>query len=219
MMVMDDNELKVTFRAWVVYQGMNAHFTRTSNYDYFEYNGKGNWNSIDSMEKSFTKLEKNGNFSLQRKIFKDIGKTFTSKEDLIFFYLSQFSNGIEYPSHFDSDLYDEYKERMNNFNFHIQQDIGEILKCMREYKKSFDEIFITNSMNHPYILKLSLSNRISLETFAVLDMILDFIPEVDKYLKDPIWKDRKRMVLKYKPFLEVDIVKQKKIIMDVLMKG
>ena len=218
-MVMDDNELKVTFRAWVVYQGMNAHFTRTSNYDYFEYNGKGNWNSIDSMEKSFTKLEKNGNFSLQRKIFKDIGKTFTSKEDLIFFYLSQFSNGIEYPSHFDSDLYDEYKERMNNFNFHIQQDIGEILKCMREYKKSFDEIFITNSMNHPYILKLSLSNRISLETFAVLDMILDFIPEVDKYLKDPIWKDRKRMVLKYKPFLEVDIVKQKKIIMDVLMKG
>ena len=218
-MVMRYSDTETTFNAWVVYQGMNAHFTRTSEYDYFEYNGKGTWNSIESMENSFLKLEKQGICSLQRKIFWNIGKTFTSKEDLIFFYLSQFTNGIEYPSQFDTDLYDEYKERMNNFNFHIQQNIGEILKCMREYEKSFDEIFITNSMNHPYILKLSLSNRISLETFAVLDMVLNFIPEVDKYLKDPIWKDRKRMVLKYKPFLEVDIVKQKKIIMDVLMKG
>ena len=74
-------------------------------------------------------------------------------------------------------------------------------------------------MNHPYILKLSLSKRISLETFAVLDMILNFIPEIDKYLKDPIWKDHKKLVVNYKPFLEVDIEKQKKIIMDVLMKG
>ena len=219
MTVMKYSDTEITFNAWVVYQGMNAHFTRTKDYDYFKYNGKGNWNSIDSMEKSFTKLEKNGICSLQRKIFRDIGKTFTSKESLIFFYLSQFTNGIEYPSQFDTDLYDEYKEKMNNFNFHIQQDIGEILKCMREYKKSFDEIFITNSMNHPYILKLSLSDRISLETFVVLDMILDFIPVVDIYMKDLIWKNHKKMVLKYKPFLEVDIVKQKKIIMDVLTKG
>ncbi len=218
-MVMSNNDLQSTFNAWVVYQGMNAHFTRTREYDYFKYNGKGNWNNIDSMEKSFAKLERNGNFSMQRKIFKDIGKTFTSKESLIFFYLSQFTNSIEYPSQFDTDLYDEYMGRMNNFNFHIQQDIGEILKCMREYEKSFDEIFITNSMNHPYILKLSLSNRISLETFAVLDMVLNFIPEVDKYLKDPIWQDHKKLVLNYKPFLEVDVPKMKMLIKDVLMKG
>jgi hypothetical protein len=217
MMVMSNNDLQSTFNAWIVYQGIYAHFTRE--YDYFKYNGKGNWNNIDSMQRSFAKQEKNGNFSMQRKIFKDIGKTFDNKEALIFFYLSQFTNGIVYPSHFDTDLYDEYTGRMNNFNFQIQQDIGEILKCMREYEKSFDEIFITNSMNHPYILKLSLSNRISLETFAVLDMLLGFIPEVDKYLKDPIWQDHKKLVLNYKPFLEVDINKMRKIIKDVLMKG
>ena len=34
MMVMDDNELEVTFKAWVVYQGIYAHFTRE--YDYFK---------------------------------------------------------------------------------------------------------------------------------------------------------------------------------------
>ena len=46
-------------------------------------------------------------------------------------------------------------------------------------------------MNHPYILKLSLSRSISLETFAVLDMILNFIPNLDKKLNDPIWNDHK----------------------------
>ena len=217
-MVMSNNDLQFTYNAWIVYQGIYAHFTR--DYDYFKYNGKlGQFSGIDSMQKSFAKLERNGNFSMQRKIFKDIGKTFDNKEALIFFYLSQFSNGIVYPSHFDTDIYDEYKERMNNFNFHIQQDIGEILKCMKEYDKSFDEIFITNSMNHPYILKLGLSKRISLETFAVLDMILNFIPQIDRYLKDPIWQDYKKLVLNYKPFLEVDVPKMKMLIKDVLMKG
>ena len=215
--MMASSDIESTFSAWVVYQGIYAHFTR--DYDYFRYNGKGNWNNIDSMERSFAKLEKNGNFSMQRKLFKDLGRTFTNKESLIFFYLSQFTDGIYFPAHFDTDLYDEYKARMNNFDFHIHMNMIEVKKCMKEYNISFDEIFITKSMNHPYILKLSLSKRISLETFAVLDMILNFIPEIDKYLKDPIWKDHKKLVVNYKPFLEVDIEKQKKLIMDVLMKG
>ena len=214
MMVM--NETEKLFRAYKVYRGVYAHFF--GEYDYFKYGGSGPWNNPDSMEKFFNKNE-SGNFSMQRTIFTNIANTFDSKENLVLFFLSQFTNELIYPTVFDTDIYDEYKERMNNFNFHIQQDIGEILKCMKEYDKSFDEIFITNSMNHPYILKLGLSKRISLETFAVLDMILNFIPQIDRYLKDPIWQDYKKLVLNYKPFLEVDINKMRKIIKDVLMKG
>ena len=215
--MMASSDIESTFSAWVVYQGIYAHFTR--DYDYFRYNGKGNWNNIDSMERSFAKLEKNGNFSMQRKLFKDLGRTFTNKESLIFFYLSQFTDGIYFPAHFDTDLYDEYKARMNNFDFHIHMNMIEVKKCMKEYNISFDKIIITKSMNHPYIIKLCLSKSISLETFTVLDMILNFIPQIDKYLKDPIWEDHKKLVLNYKPFLEVDVDKQKKIIKDVLMKG
>ena len=36
MIVMDD--IETTFSAWVVYQGIYAHFTR--DYDYFKFNGK-----------------------------------------------------------------------------------------------------------------------------------------------------------------------------------
>ena len=216
-MVMDDKES--TYNAWVTYQALNAHFTRTRDYDYFKYNGKGTWSSIDSMEKSFIKYEQNGNFSLQRKIFKDIGNTFTNKEALIYFYLSQFTNGIEYPSHFETDLYDEYIERMNNFDFTIKKDTMEIKRYLDKFEADFDDIFKVVGINHPVILKMGLSNTISLETIAVLDMILGFTENIDRALNDPLWNDYSRLIKKYKPFLEVDIVKQKKIIMDVLMKG
>ena len=50
-------------------------------------------------------------------------------------------------------------------------------------------------------------------------MILGFTENIDRALNDPLWNDYSRLIKKYKPFLEVDIVKQKKIIMDVLTKG
>ena len=214
---MDDKES--TYNAWVTYQALNAHFTRTRDYDYFKYNGKGTWSSIDSMEKSFIKYEQNGNFSLQRKIFKDIGNTFTNKEALIYFYLSQFTNGIEYPSHFETDLYDEYIERMNNFDFTIKKDTMEIKRYLDKFEADFDDIFKVVGINHPTILKMGLSNTISLETVAVLDMILNFVSNIDKCLDDPLWSDYSTLIKNYKPFLEVDINKQKKIIMGVLNKG
>ena len=80
---MNDNDIEKTFNAWVTYQGIYAHFTRE--YDYFKYNGKGNWNSIESMERSFSKQESRGNFSAQRKLFKDIMITGKSKRDSYYF--------------------------------------------------------------------------------------------------------------------------------------
>ena len=216
MMVMED-DLEVTFSAWVVYQGIYAHFTR--DYDYFKFNGKGNWSSIDSMQRSFSKQELNGNFSSQRKIFKDIGKNFTNKEALIYFYLSQFTNGITYPTYFDSDLYDEYIERMNNFDFSIKKDVMEIKRYLDKFEAKFDDIFKVDGINHPVILKMGLSKNISLETVAVLDMLLGFVGNIDNTLDDPLWSDYSNLIKNYKPFLEVDTNKQKKIIKAVLMKG
>ena len=205
-----------TFNAWVIYQALYAHFTR--NYDYFKYNGKVNMN-YNSMERHFNKYERGGNYSAQRTIFDNLGKTFEHKEDLVFFYLSQFTNDITYPSIFDSDLYDEYKERMNNFHFHLKRDIEKIIKYMAEYCKTFNEMFIVEKVNHPPILKLGLSRTISLETFITLDIILNFLPVMEKKLNDPASKEFIKLIKNYKPFLSIDIKKEKKIIMDVLTKG
>ena len=220
MMTMNDSSLQKTYEAWYTYQGLYAHFRSVDrNYDYFKYNGKLKFSGIASMEKSFIKHEHNGNFSMQRKIFQDLGKKFTNKEALIFFYLSQFTNNIMYPSHFDTDMYNEYTDRMNNFYLHLEQDTGKIKKYLDKYEDSFDDLFKVDGINHPVIMKLSLSKTISLETFCVLDMLLGFVSNIDKQLVDPIWNDHSNLAKNYKPFLEVDIVKSKKIIKDILMKG
>ena len=205
-----------TFNAWITYQAIHAHFTRE--YDYFKYNGKLNMNEY-SMEKQFMKYEGGGSHSAQRTIFSNLGKTFESKEDLIFFYLSQVTNNVPYPSMFDSDLYEEYKERMNNFHFHLKRDTEEIATYMEEWDKTFDEMFVVKGINHPSILKMALIQTISLETFAVLDIVLNFIPNMEKQLIDPASKDYLKLVKNYKPFLSISVDKEKKIIMDVLNKG
>ena len=48
------------------------------------------------MEKSFVKHEQNGNYSMQRKIFQDLGNKFTNKEALIFAYMGllRFKNKV-----------------------------------------------------------------------------------------------------------------------------
>ena len=204
------------YRAWKVYHAIYLHFT--TDYDYFKYCGNATWGTIASMEKYFSKFEHNNKYSAQRSIFEELGKQFTEQEDLIFFYLSQFTNRINYPSDFDSDLYDEYKERMNNFPFHLKRDTEEIVKYMEEYCKTFDEMFVAEKTNHPSILKLSLSKTISLETFTTLDIILNFIPIMEKNFIDPASINFIKLIRNYKPFLSIDIKKEKKIIMDVLTK-
>ena len=91
----------------ITYQAIYAHFTRE--YDYFKYNGKLNMNEA-SMEKQFAKLAgKCGGWSVHRTMFNTLGSQFTNKEDLVFFFLSQFTNDITYPDRFDSDVYSDYK--------------------------------------------------------------------------------------------------------------
>jgi len=221
MIQMQNSDTETTYNAWYTYQGIYAHFrSQDRNYDYLKYNGKLKFSGIPSMEKSFYKHEHNGNFSMQRKIFTDLGKRFTNKEALIFFYLSQFTNDIMYPSHFDTEVYDAYVERMNNFYLYFEQDIGKIKAFIDSYEILFNDIFIVDGINHPVIMKLSLSKTIGLETVAVLDSLLGFVDDIDSRLDDPLWNNHSFLIKKYKPFLKLEQYKEKstEIIKDIFMK-
>ena len=87
---------------------------------------------------------------------------------------------------------------------------------MKEYDKTFDELFVAEQINHPPILKLGLSRTISVETFTTLDIILNFLPQMEKKLIDPASKDFIKLIRSYKPFLAIGVEKEKKIIRDIL---
>ena len=208
-------KVNVTFQAWKVYHGMYMHFTNDT-YDFFKYRGKGNWDKISSMEKYFSRFERYGKLSAQRGFFETLGKTYTSRDDLIFFYLSQFTNELLHPDDFDTDLYADYKNRMENFLYYIRLDSLNIVRYMREYESTFNDVFVASGINHPPILKLGLSKTISLETFSVLDMLFNFIPNLNKQLVDPIWDSYQTLVTNYKPFLSVDINAARNVVKEVI---
>jgi|LWDU01.1.fsa_nt_gi hypothetical protein len=211
-----EHSVQTTFNAWKVYHGMYLHFTNDS-YDFFKYNGNGTWGSIASMEKYFFKFEKYGKSSFQRGFFETIGKTYTDRDDLIFWFLSQFTNELDHPDDFDSDLYEDYKKRMNDFNFYLRLDIEKIICHVKEYDITFHELFISKGINHPPILKLALGKTISLETFTVLDILLNFIPVLNEQLQDSIWFNYQKLALNYKPFLSIDAKKCGQVVKDVVL--
>ena len=207
-------ETNRTFRAWKTYHVMYLHFT--GSYDYFKYFGNASWGTITSMEKYFAKFEHQTGFSWQRGFFTSLGKKMTKEHDLIYYYLSQLTRGKNYPSEFLDDYYDEYRIKMESFTLHLQRNMKVVIEYMKEYDLKFNELFECDGINHPPILKLLLGEDISLETFTVLDIILDFTKIVDKKLIDPIWRDQKTLCYNYKPFLEVNVDEKRRLIRKVL---
>ena len=207
-------ETNRTFRAWKTYHGMYLHFT--GSYDYFKYFGNAPWGTISSMEKYFAKFEHKTGFSWQRGFFTSLGKKMTKEFDLIYYYLSQLTRGKNYPSEFLDDYYDEYRIKMDSFSLHFQRNIKVIVEYLREYNLQFNDLFECDGINHPPILKLLLGEDISLETFTVMDVCLDFTKRIDKKLIDPIWRDQKTLCYNYKPFLEVNVNESRQWIKDVL---
>ncbi len=207
-------ETNRTFKAWKTYQAMYLHFT--GSYDYFKYYGNASWGTIASMEKSFAKFEHQTGFSWQRGFFTSLGKKYVIELDLIYYYLSQITRGKMYPTEFLDDYFIDYKNKMESFSLHLQRNMKVVVEYMKEYDLKFNELFESEGINHPPILKLLLGDDISLETFTVLDICLDFTKELDKKLIDPIWRDQKTLCYNYKPFLEVNVDEKRKLIRKVL---
>jgi hypothetical protein len=185
-------ETNRTFKAWKTYQAMYLHFT--GSYDYFKYYGNASWGTIASMEKYFAKFEHQTGFSWQRGFFTSLGKKYVVELDLIYYYLSQITIGKMYPTEFLDDYFIDYKNKMESFSLHLQRNMKVVVEYMKEYDLKFNELFESEGINHPPILKLLLGEDISLETFTVLDICLDFT----------------------KAFLEVNVDEKRKLIRKVL---
>ena len=62
-----------------------------------------------------------------------------------------------------------------------------------------------------------LQKAISLETMVILDMILGYVKNFDKKLKDPVWETVSLRIKKYQPFLNIDIAKYKETLKEIIL--
>ena len=187
---------ETAFNGYVKYLAYKRHFT-TKSYDFHKYNGKVK-----------------ANF-----------ETFRTRNDAYFF--AKLANKPDYenmilanmvvnPDAWIRDLMDdsgyniyvEWKKKMDSLGHVFKSDLSNL-------HDDYQSNFISHNGQHPYIGKLLLQKKITLETFTMLahmSNIYSYWSEkvVDKIIfRDIIVKSKK-----YKPFLQYDEQRFKQIVKD-----
>ena len=88
---------------------------------------------------------------------------------------------------------------------------NDIDKLLNEHQ--FDDLIKVESGQHPILLKMCIAKYIMIETFIIINDVVNFVPRWNKQIKEKIvWPEFRKKVQKYSPFLEVDKTKFRTIL-------
>ena len=186
------------FEVYKMYLALKLHFT-SDTYDYFQYGGnaKASQVSFDQRRDKFFFVK------LSRK-FKD----FELRE---FFVANLTAEDKVYPATLvreGAKNYADYTKRKESLSYHFKEDVA----TLHDTHNRFDDLFKVEGV-HPPLLKSFLGGRICLETLTIFNKLFQYVPQFDKIIKEEIvWKPLRNKVVKYDPFLPVDLGKYKRIV-------
>ena len=195
------------FDCYKTYIAMKSHFTKDS-YDYQRYG-----NRLPRLKvTSFYKRK-------DRFFFEKMSRDFPDKE-IEEFFIANFISGTDPASIYMADIikngrqtYKEWQKRNQSLSYTFKEDVENIFE-----KKKVDDVFDCRK-GHPPILKSYLGKKTTLETMVICDIILGYGKDFDKRLNDPVWETVSRKVKKYKPFLNINVPRYKKILKEVVIHG
>ena len=191
------------FGAYKLYIGLNLHFT-DDKYDFIALIG----GTPSATPKTFEKRR-------DRRYFENLVRRY--KENQIKeFFISNFINGDRYGGlYLDEDesdsIYKDWKGRMQSITYNFTSDIRLLLDSV----ENFDDLFFNNSQ-YPLILQKLYHGDIQLETFLILNQMLNFFPQFDKELDEYQWPVTRKLCDKYSSFLTVNLKKYREIVRKAL---
>ena len=192
------------FEVYKMYLALKQHFTKDS-YDYVKYRGK-----VSASEKSFEERR-------DRYFFKKLATKYDGQKMLDYFVANFIADPRGYIKTFSDGNYESWRINQESFSYKFRQDVNLLLNDYESpYQDKFDKIFEVQSRQHPALLRHYFSGEIKLETLVVFEICLGFVSRFDNVLNDPIWKETRNLILKYKPFLKVDCTKYKAEILTVI---
>ena len=190
------------FEVYQKYLSLKQHFNRNE-YDYFKFKGK-----VRASESSFEKRKDKHHFIRLSKIYKD--------EELTKFLVSNFVKGREMwvgnvTSREGRSNYIAWKTKIQSLPYVFENEIGVVF----DENENFNVIFKVEDGQHPPLVRYVFGEEVSLETFIVLDSILNFTSKFNESIEETvIWPELYSMCNNYAPFVVVN--KQKYV--DILRK-
>ena len=195
------------FDCYKTYIAMKSHFTKDS-YDYQRYG-----NRLPRLKvTSFYKRK-------DRFFFEKMSRDFADKE-IEEFFIANFISGTDPQAIYMADIikngrntFAEWQKRNQSLSYIFKEETESIFE-----KQKVDDVF-NCSKGHPPILKSYLGGSTSLETMVIYDIIFGYGKDFDKRLNDPVWETVSRKIKKYKPFLNINVPRYKKILKEVVING
>tara|TARA_Y100000593_G_scaffold28521_1_gene56894 strand:+ start:228 stop:842 length:615 start_codon:yes stop_codon:yes gene_type:complete len=190
------------YEVYQKYLSLKQHFNK-KNYDYFKFQGK-----VRANESSFEKRKDKHHFIRLSKIYKD--------EELTKFFVSNFVKSKDLwvgnaTSPEGRSNYIAWKTKIQSLPYVFENELEE----MFDENENFNDIFNVEDGQHPPIVRHVFGEEVSLETFIVLDSILNFTSKFNEKIEETvIWPELYSMINKYAPFVVVN--KQKYV--DILKK-
>ena len=193
------------FDCYKTYVALKNHFTKDS-FDYHKYCGK-----TRATLNSFYKRK-------DRYWFEKISRQ-KSDDEVRDFFVSNFISCEDPQTLWIGEIirngntnYQSWQKRIQSITYIFKEEVGQNFT-----RDNFDGMFKIEENRHPKIVKLYLSNKISIDTLLILDKILGFSRHFNNKLDDPIWQLISLRLKKYNPFLNIDIFKFKKLLKEMIL--
>jgi hypothetical protein len=197
--------------AYEKYVALKMHFS-SSDYDYFKYSGK-----IKANKESYENRNDRAIFNKVCKKYKDVEYTHILVSN--FLYDSELWIG-DIISDSGIKRYEEWKKRSQSITYTFNQEINFIEDYLIENDLIFNDLF-KKEEPYPKIVKFCIQKQISIDTFCIMNKILNFVPKIDRIITERIlWEKYKIISIKYAPFIctTENIKKYKHIMLDKFHK-
>ena len=192
------------FDTYKQYLAFKNHFTKEK-YDYHKYGGASR-----AKVESFYKRKDRYFFEKTSRKYKD--------EEVCDFFLANFvatdnPQGVWIGNIIKTGevVYKDWMKRQQSLFYNFKQG-SEDMMDQYDYEEFFDA-----SKGHPPILKSYLGGETSLETLVICDRIFEYGKNFDKKLDDPVWQSVSKRIKKYEPFLNINVLKFKKILQEIVL--
>ncbi len=199
--------IMMPFDCYKTYIALKSHFTKDS-YDYQRYGNRLPRLKVNSFYKR-----------KDRFFFEKMSRDFPDKE-IEEFFIANFTSKTDPESVYMADIikngrntYMDWQKRNQSLSYIFKEEVKNIFN-----KQLVDDVF-NCSKGHPSILKSYLGGDTSLETMVICDIIFEYGKNFDKRLNDPVWETVSRKIKKYKPFLNINVPRYKKILKEVIING
>lgn len=191
------------YEVYGTYLAMKKHFT-DAKYDFFKYNGK-----TRSSVASFNKRRDKYFFErMSRKL---------SDDEIKMYFIANFVATDNPSAVWVGEImqsgerhYTALSKKYQSLTYTFSQECGNLLEG-----SDLPQIFDCKR-GHPPAVKAYLAGEISIETLTILDIVFSFCDKLDKKMSDPVWETISMKVRKYRPFINIDIVKCKKILREMV---